>query len=72
MTSTGRAKREFLCPTGYKRAFPTEDSAKIALSTIRKVAITNEIPRRAYQCSCGKWHLTKKPNRAFRKYGGSI
>ncbi len=47
-----------LCPTPTKRAFRDADQAHARLATILADPKTPTLPRRAYECECGNWHLT--------------
>lgn len=55
------------CPNPGKATWSTEAAAKAALARIRRTAWTTQVPRRAYPCACGNWHLSgtvsKKPKR---------
>lgn len=55
------AQRAQPCPTGHKRAYPTQGNADAALERIltqKEPAPFGELPVRSYRCRCGSWHLT--------------
>lgn len=59
---SARHRKAHPCPTATKTAFPDRVAAELALATIRaeygRAPISDTIPKRAYRCECGKWHLT--------------
>lgn len=52
------------CPTPHKVQFPSEEHADNALGHAWQNMRGGYLPRRAYLCPCGLWHLTHKPLRA--------
>ena len=51
------------CPTATKTAYSTEGFALAALDYLHSVPprdLDGPRPRRAYQCTCGDWHLTSR------------
>lgn len=51
------------CPHPKKAAFKTEVEANEALVKVWRKAPEELVPRRAYECECGRWHLTSKDRR---------
>lgn len=51
------------CPHPKKAAFKTEVEANKALVKVWRKAPEELVPRRAYECECGRWHLTSKDRR---------
>ena len=43
-----------------KTSFNSEKEAIFSLEKIKKVSTKKVIPTRAYECFCGKWHLTSR------------
>lgn len=49
------------CPTPTKRSYRDEIAAKLSMSNIAHYGEQRDrMPVRAYQCECGRWHLTSK------------
>ena len=50
------------CPTPQKRHYPDQRSAELALLDFwQNAPLGKKELRRAYECECGKWHTTSKP-----------
>ena len=45
--------------------YETQQKAEHALEFINEYENPNYVPKRAYLCRCGSWHLTSKPKRKF-------
>lgn len=52
-------------PNATKTPFPDQVAADLALARIRddrkRGPLSDREPVRSYQCECGKWHLTSRP-----------
>lgn len=53
------------CPTPKKRRYPTQRAAELALLEFwRDAPEWKKQIRRVYECPCGQWHTTSKPQDA--------
>ncbi len=48
------------CPTPTKKAYKDRIAALFAMSQIKTRSPSHKEESRAYECTCGKWHLTAK------------
>lgn len=48
------------CPHPRKAAYRTEAEANTAMLRVWQKAPEQKVPLRAYECECGRWHLTSK------------
>lgn len=56
--------RTGFCQATKKVRYPDSLSAKMALSTLRRVSDRERVPSREYSCQhCKGWHLTSQPKK---------
>lgn len=60
-------KRGIFCIFKNKQCihYETQKQAETALKYVSEYENPNYVPKRAYYCNCGFWHLTSKPLRNF-------